>query len=301
MELLQLQYFQKVAKLEHMTKAAKELHIAQPALSKTIARLEEDLGVPLFDRYNRQIKLNEMGKAFLSKVETALNALEEGRREVADLAGIERGSIHLATTTLNRLSQPLGAFRARYPEVHFRITQISPSDLKNLVRILEQGDIDLCFTAATMDTEGIKEVPILKADVYLALPPGHRFAGRQSISLHEIADEPFVEYKTGHPLRKTNADILGRAGIRPNIVCEVEEPAAMMSLVQAGLGVSFIPRCKMDESLPFPTLRIDDFACERLYYLAWLEKRYLSLAARRFQSFLVAYFAENNEQELGAI
>ncbi|MCM3430357.1 LysR substrate-binding domain-containing protein [Brevibacillus invocatus] len=86
------------------------------------------------------------------------------------------------------------------------------------------------------------------------------------MSLHEIADEPFVEYKTGHPLRKTNADILGRAGIQPNIVCEVEEPAAMMSLVQAGL-----------------------------------EKRYLSLAARKFQSFLVEYFAENNERELGAI
>lgn len=64
MELLQLQYFRTVARMEHMTKAAKELRIAQPALSKTIARLEEDLGVPLFDRQNRQIKLNEFGRAF---------------------------------------------------------------------------------------------------------------------------------------------------------------------------------------------------------------------------------------------
>lgn len=92
MELLQLHYFQTVARMEHMTKAAKELRIAQPALSKTIARLEEDLGVPLFDRQSRQIKLNSFGKAFLKSVDTALSALEEGRREVSDLAGMERGA-----------------------------------------------------------------------------------------------------------------------------------------------------------------------------------------------------------------
>ena len=82
MELLQLHYFQTVARMEHMTKAAKELRIAQPALSKTIARLEEDLGVQLFDRQNRQIKLNSFRKAFLKSVDTALSALEEGKRGV---------------------------------------------------------------------------------------------------------------------------------------------------------------------------------------------------------------------------
>lgn len=80
MELLQLYYFRTVAKNQHMTNAAEELRIAQPALSKTIARLEEDLGVPLFDRQGRSIKLNTFGQAFLRKVETALNALEDGRK-----------------------------------------------------------------------------------------------------------------------------------------------------------------------------------------------------------------------------
>ncbi|HZG81319.1 MAG TPA: LysR family transcriptional regulator [Brevibacillus sp.] len=293
MELLQLLYFQKVAKLEHMTNAAKELRIAQPALSKTIARLEEDLGVPLFDRHHRQIKLNAMGKAFLSKVETALTALEEGRREVADMAGLERGSIHLATTTLHRLSKPIGAFREMYPDVHFRITQVSPVDLPKLPQLLDQGEIDFCFTAASLDTDGIREEPVLTAEVYLAVPAHHRLADRQNLFLREVAEDSFVEYKEGHPLRKTNADILQKAGIRPNIVCEVEEPAALTSLVQAGLGVAFVPRCSSDEPLPFPVLKIDDFRCERSYSIAWKEKRYLSLAARTFQEFLVAYFAKS--------
>src|SRR3954454_11868431 len=98
MELLQLKYFQTVARIEHMTKAAEELHIAQPALSKTIARLESDLGVPLFDRHKRQITLNAFGRIFLEQVEIELTALEEGKRRVTEEAGLERGRVFLATT-----------------------------------------------------------------------------------------------------------------------------------------------------------------------------------------------------------
>ena len=107
MELLQLRYFRTVARMEHMTKAAQELCIAQPALSKTIARLEEDVGIPLFDRHGGRIRLNTFGKAILDKVEKALALLEEGRKEVSELAGLDQGSIHLATSTLDRLSDAL--------------------------------------------------------------------------------------------------------------------------------------------------------------------------------------------------
>lgn len=90
MELLQLKYFQTVARLEHMTKAAEELHIAQPSLSKTIARLEKDLGVPLFDRQGRQITLNPFGKVFLKRVERIFHELSEGEREIKDLANLQQ-------------------------------------------------------------------------------------------------------------------------------------------------------------------------------------------------------------------
>jgi DNA-binding transcriptional LysR family regulator len=93
LELLQFNYFQTVARLEHMTKAAEELHIAQPALSKTISRLESDLGVPLFDRHKRNIMLNAFGRIFLEQVEIALNALEEGKRRVVEEAGLEKGRV----------------------------------------------------------------------------------------------------------------------------------------------------------------------------------------------------------------
>lgn len=292
MELLQLHYFQTVARMEHMTKAAKELRIAQPALSKTIARLEEDLGVQLFDRQNRQIKLNSFGKAFLKSVDTALSAIEEGKREVSDLAGMERGSIRIATTALSRLSRALGAFRTRYPEVNFRIVQIAPDAMMEMVQMLENGEVDLCFTAAALDEDNIREIPVLHAEVFLAVPHGHRLAGQTSITLQDVVGEAFIEYKAGHPFRKMNEEFCRLAGISRNVVCEVDEPAALASLVSAGLGAAFVPGCKGDEQPSFAMVRIEKPSCYRTFTVAWLERRYLSKAAREFRSFLIEYFGE---------
>ncbi|MGG1879695.1 LysR family transcriptional regulator [Paenibacillus cisolokensis] len=295
MELLQLQYFRTVARMEHMTKAAKELRIAQPALSKTIARLEEDLGVPLFDRHNRQIKLNEFGRAFLKSVDKALSVLEEGRREVADLAGMEKGTIRLATTVLNRLSKALGAFRAAHPEVNFRIVQIAPGSMMDMVEMLENGEVDLCFNGASLEEERIRELPVLRAEVFLAVPSGHRLEGRDCIALREVEGEPFIEYKAGHPFRKMNDENCEAAGIRRDVVCEVDEPEALSSLVGAGLGVAFVPGCKGDDKPPYSLVRIESPSCYRTFSVAWLERRYLSKAAVLFREFLVDYFSRLQE------
>lgn len=292
MELLQLRYFRTVARLEHMTRAAEELRIAQPALSKTIARLEEDLGVPLFDRQSRQIRLNPFGKAFLQKVETALAALEEGKREVTDMAGLERGSIRIATTTLHRLSPTLGVFRARHPDTSFRIVQISPAAADDLARLLENGEIDLAFTAAPIGRPGIQELPVLKAEIQLAVPHGHRLEGRRTIQLKEAAGEPFIEYKEGHPFRRVNEDYSRKAGIQRIIACEVEDPESLESLVVAGLGVAFVPACARGESPRIGRVRIEAPVYCREFTLAWLNDRYVSRAAQTFRSFLVDYFAE---------
>lgn len=290
MELLQLQYFQTVAKFEHMTKAAESLHIAQPALSKTIARLELDLGVPLFDRQGRQIRLNAYGKAFLNRVNGALSLLEEGKQELADLAGAESGSIRLATNSLGRLSGSLGAFRERYPNVNFRIKQIAPSRMEEMARLLQEGEIDLAFTAAPLEQPNLRDLPVVNAAVYLAVPSGHKFAGRGSIRLREAADEPFVEYQVGHPFRKVNDSFYREAGFEPNIVCEVEEPASLGNLVQAGLGVAFVPACKPDEMTGLSLVPIAEPVCSRTYSLVWHERRYLTKAAQAFRGYLVEYF-----------
>jgi len=291
MELLQLRYFRTVARLEHMTKAAQELRIAQPALSKTISRLEEDIGVPLFDRYGGRIRLNAFGKTFLHKVEKALALLEEGRKEVSELAGLEQGSIHLATSTLDRLSDALGEFLALYPEVNFRITQASMEEITNLV---EGGEVDLIFTPLPIDRPDICAVSVHKEDVYLAVPQGHRFAGRTGIRLSELAEDPFIGYKEGFPFQQMNDLLLQEAGITPNFVCRVDEPAAIASLVQAGLGVALVGNCRGPNSR-MNLLHIEFPVCQRNFQIVWYEKRYLSLAARKFRDFLIGHFAKTAE------
>lgn len=292
MELLQLQYFQTVARMEHMTKAAEALRIAQPALSKTIARLEADLGVPLFDRQGRRIQLNAYGKAFLKKVNSALGILEEGKQELADLAGLAGGTIHLATNNLGRLTNALGAFRKQEPDIHFRIRQIVPSQMDDMAELLLEGEIDLCFSAASFDRAEIGELPVWDAEVFLAVPAGHRFEQRTSIRLSEAAHEPFVEYRKGHPFRKTNDSFCRQAGFQQHVVCEVEEPDALGSLVQAGLGVAFVPACRPNDVQALTLVPIEEPVCRRSFTLAWDERRYQPKAVRTFQLFLARYFAE---------
>lgn len=290
MEMLQLRYFQKVARMEHMTKAAQALQIAQPALSKTIARLEEDIGVPLFDRIGKQIRLNSLGKTFLAKVDAALELLEEGRREVSDLGGLQYGSIRLAMTLLDRLSEPLGAFLALYPDVNIQITQASTEEM---ARMLEAGSIDIGFTAMPIEQTGLASAIVLKEDIFLAVPRDHRFAGRGSIHLSEVADDPFIGYKEGLVMQKMNETVFSKAGISPKFVCQVDEPAAIVSLVRAGLGVALFG-CKSGEEAGLKLLPIESPVCQRSHRVYWSESRYLSLAARRFLAFVEQYFHKDS-------
>lgn len=293
MDLLQLKYFQVVAQLEHMTRAAEKLYIAQPSLSQSIARLEEELGVPLFDRQGRRIHLNQFGRAFLKRVERIFLELEEGKREVADMAGLERGSIALAVASTQPLPELLSGFLARYPRVRFRLFQ--QQSLATVVQQLERGEIDLCISSPPIEEPGITWVPLLTEELFLLVPNNHRLAGRGSIRLIEAAEEAFISLKPGHGLRDLMDDLCKQAGFVPNVAFEGDETATVRGLVSAGLGVSFVAVHSWQAKLidqPVTLLRIDEPICQRTIGLAWLEARYLSEATRRFQQFVIEYFSK---------
>ncbi|MEH7224739.1 LysR family transcriptional regulator [Bacillus sp. JJ1566] len=288
MDLLQLRYFQKVAKLQHLSQAAQELYITQPALSQTIARLEKDIGVPLFDRQGRQISLNEYGKVFLNKVEVALNALEEGRREIVDMAGLERGTVSIDTTFLPYFSDVINSFRCSYPDVHFRISQVSTLEKKE--QLLENGEIDFSISCKPIERKGIRNLPIQTEEILLAVPLSHRLANQQNTTLSEIANEPFIHFKKGHSFRETTDELCEKAGFTPNVVYEVDESKTIKELVNSGLGVAFWLETLLERENLFHPLYIQEPVCNRTYYLSWSEKRYLSLAARTFQDLLIQHY-----------
>ena len=238
MDLLQLRYFQVVARVEHMTKAAEELYIAQPSLSKTIHRLEKEIGVSLFDRQGRSIRLNQFGKVFLAYIDRLFHELEEGKRQVRDMAGLEHGEVSLVAASLHWLPDVLRSFQSQYPLVHFRFSHCGPSEM---VPQLEAGTCDFCFPSAPLVRPGIKWKTLLIEDVLLVVPKDHRLAAYDSVPFSEIAQESIVIEKVGGDLRGLIDDFCQQAGFTPRITYEIDEPLALLEFASAHLGVTFIP------------------------------------------------------------
>lgn len=289
MELLQLKYFQIVARYEHMTRAAKELRIAQPALSQTIAKLEAEVGVPLFDRQGRHIKLNPFGKAFLKHMDRALSAIEDGLQEVKDLAGMDQGFITLSVVSTQVLGDLLRAFHQEHPNVKFRVHQ---HPVQTVIQQLHSGEVDLCITSLPMEHAGIDAVTLINDEIILIVPHEHRLADRQSVRLSEVAEDTFISLKKGSNMRDLTDRYFEQAGIQPDIAFEIDEPASVRSLVKAGLGISFSTRLNMrywDHTTVVP-LRIEEPVCQRPIGIAWKSDRFHSLAVRSFRQFVLDYF-----------
>ncbi|MEV0368928.1 LysR family transcriptional regulator [Streptomyces sp. NPDC050636] len=291
MDLLSLRYFRAVARREHISRAAEELRVAQPSVSRTIARLEAELGVPLFDRQGRTIRLNRYGTAFLRRVERALDELDDARREVADAAGLDHGSVALAAETLLPLSELLGAFRTAHPNITMRVFQSTPEVMRDQLRARE---VDFCFSSQPLHGPGLDAVRLLREEVLLAVPAGHALAGRTQVTLADIADEPFISTRPGHWQRALLDQLFATTGRRPVISCEGDEPGATHFLIAAGLGIGLLPTiARTDPSvMPLAWLRLDTPDCIRTLSLVRREDSYLSSAAARFRDMAVTHFTE---------
>lgn len=293
MDLLQLRYFQTVAQLEHMTRAAEKIGIAQPSLSKMIGRLEKELGVPLFDRRGRQIQLNQFGKVFLRQVERAFFELDEGKRQLQDMAGLEHGQIAISSVNVALLAEVLSSFYIQHPCINFRLYQHSN---QAMIKQLELGDIDLCLASPPIVAPNIGWISLMTEEIFLIVPKQHPLAARKSIRLREVAGEPFVSLKSGYGLRDITDQYCQQAGFMPRIVFEGNEPIAIRGLVKAGLGLAFASAASWNHLVVQPDasiciLRIEEPICQRTIGLGWLEGRYHSQAVRQFTHFILDYFA----------
>lgn len=288
MDITHLEYFQVVARTQHMTEAARQLHIAQPALSTIIARLEERVGVPLFDRVGRTIQLNSYGKIYLREVDAALAHLEEARREISDLAGQREQHIALAVATLNQLSNLLAPYLAQYPQTKFKITQASSEQEKLL--LLERNEVDFFITNEPLGQAGIHHVHLATDKMMIVVPPGHRLAGLTTVKLEDVAEEGFVCLKRGYHYREQIEAWCAEAGFAPKIVCEGDEPASIARLVMTGLGIALLPARSQAEKTGMVYIDIAEPTCRITYYLAWLEGRYQSVAAHTFRDYVIRHF-----------
>ncbi|NRR22438.1 LysR family transcriptional regulator [Brevibacillus sp. MS2.2] len=289
MELLQLQYFLTVARMEHMTEAARSLHVTQSSLSKTIQRLEEDLGVPLFDRTGRKLRLNEFGSKFLSRVERALFELEQGKLELRDLSNPEHGTLELAVTTASTLPNILRAFRKKRPDIQFHVQMLST---KEMITLLHRGEVDFCLSSPPIQDDDIECQIVFIDPILVAVPRGHRLADRSMVSLTELKDESFVGVKRGYGTRDFVDAICKSVGFAPTYVYEGDEPARLIQLVEAEIGIAFIPSTARDSREQVRYLPVENHELVREIALLWHKSRYISRAAQEFRDVVLDYFGD---------
>ncbi len=290
MELLQLSHFRVVARLEHITRAAEEMNITQPSLSRSIIRLERELGVPLFDRRGRGMQLNGFGRAFLDHVDRVFRELDIATGELRDLAGLDHGIVSMAAGALHWLPEVLRPFQDAHPTVRFRLFTQS---LPELHRLLATGGSDLCVIPADPVIPGVHWQPLQTREIFLVVPAGHPLAGRTSVALRDVAGEDMVLGKSGDALREVMDGYFRRAGVVPRVACETDEPTTIEDFVMAGLGVAFIPDLATPRLRDGSTswVRISEPVCQFSLGIAWNESRYLSQAARAFREHAIAHFA----------
>ena len=257
MELTQIRYFLEVAESQHITKSAQKLHIAQPALSQSIHRLEKELRVPLFVSKGRNIVLTEYGKYLKQKLEPVLTELDSIPGQLQTMAKLESDTVHinvLAASTL--VTEAIIEYKKKRSEVNFQVLQSSADQLYDIgIRTKLFYQLDKESDSTFVCTEKI----------YLAVPSSHKLAVGNSIRLAEAADEGFISLMGSRQLRLICDRYCQHAGFSPKIIFESDSPAAVRNMIAANMGIGFWPEFtwgKLDTD-KVKLLEIEEPLCRR--------------------------------------
>jgi LysR family transcriptional activator of glutamate synthase operon len=287
MHLDELHWFVVLAETEHVTDAAAELRVSQPTLSRAIARLEAQLGVPLFDRVNRRLRLNAYGTILLEHARRATAELRSANERIAALHDPDTGTVRLAFLhSLASWFVPdlLRRFRLQAPRVRFDLYQSAAHELTD--RVLE-GQVDLAITSPQPVGPGFIWQVLYSERLCVAVPREHRLATRSRLRLTDVADEPFIALRPEFGLRQLTDELFAAADIHPQLVFEASEIPSMEGLVAAGFGVAIVPVPRAERAEPMVAyVPLSDAEAKRQVGLALAAGRELAPAAARFVEFV---------------
>lgn len=237
-----LHRFVAVAQDGHLTRAAERIGVPQPTLSRSIARLEDELGVALFRRVGRGLRLTPAGRTLQARAEAALAELAAAAAELAGDADPTTGLVtfgFLGTLGPEVVPRILRGFRDAHPGVRIDLVQTRHAALLDRVR---DGTVDLALTSPMPDEPGLAATALADEELRLAVPVGHRLARGKTADLVEVAGEPFLQFARGYGLHGIVRAWCEQAGFRPRVAFEGGETATLRGLVGAGLGVALLPR-----------------------------------------------------------
>src|ERR1700747_3192223 len=286
MELHQLRYFCAVADTGSFSRAAEHSHVSQPSLSQQILKLEAELGVRLFDRLGRSVRLTEVGKAFLPRALSRLRELEAARGEVVESKESVSGQVAIGvipTVAPYFLPPVLTGFAKLFPKSTVTVVEeITPV----LLGRLRTGSIDIAILALPVRGHEFDALSLLTEPLFAALPKNHRLARNRAVAIRELRKEPFLLLRDGHCFRENAVAACDRARVSPQVVFESGQFSSLLGLVGAGVGGSLVPAMAVDRRAKVRFVRISDPAATRTIGALTLRGRSLSRANHAFLSTL---------------
>lgn len=301
MELKDLRYFCTTAELEHVTKAAEKLNIAQPYLTRVIHQIEDDVGGELFSKVGRRIKLNPNGEVFYKCAKKVLADMDILNNEMDYIFDRKEQTITLVSNTESFSTHLILAFNRKSPDYSLSILQVKTNDM---IDSLVNGSAQFALSSPPLPTEGVSDVVetinIFEAVGCLLLPPNHRLLNKQAVSIDDIREEKLVTMPKGSGMRNRLQPIFDEYHYYPKIVCESDNLNVITQAVQSGVGYAFVTEVIMTD---YPELwenvrKIDIPDVVGHYGLSYNKHLVNGRNAAHFKNFIVNFFDDLMEKTI---
>lgn len=288
MNLQQLQYFKVISQTKNFTTASNILSITQPALSKAISKLEEELDVQLFEREGRNIKITKYGEVFLKYAESALDDIEKGIEKMHDMKTNNDNIISIASTyCIGATFIPflISNFINSHIQTRFNFNNQSTEEI---FKDLKYERVDLGFFDSIEKIDKYSEIETIlvkKEEYVLIVPKNHHLANREEVELKELKDEYFIAYNDRNNEKKISYSEL--IGYTPKIAVEPTEATMLASLVAAGAGIAIILNTPMINTNKLSIIKIKDYIGRKNIYMGWNRNSYYSKTIEEFKKYVI--------------
>jgi len=247
MDLGQLRYFSKIVEYRSFTRAAQDCSVSQPALSQQIAKLEKELGQPLFERQGRSIRLTPAGQVLQTRAEKILQLVEDAKRQITDDGQTGRICVSAIPTIAPFLiPELLTSVGTQFPKASIVIGEDAT---ETLLKRCSDGDVDVGIVAMPADGKYLTVEPLFEEELLLALPANHPLCERSRITSKDIAKESFVLLGDTHCLSDTIESFCNDKKFQPVATSRIEQLTTIQNLVALGYGISFVPKISTEDDL----------------------------------------------------
>lgn len=297
MELRNLEYFLEVARTKSFTKAAQNLFLTQPTISRMIKNLEDELEVELFDRLGKGVELTDAGQAILLQTQNIVNSVRALSTDLSDVMQLKKGQIHIGLPPMIGASffpQVVGEFQKIYPRIKVHLWEYGAKKVEDDVAA---GKLEIGVTLLPVLEDIFQWFSFVKDKLSVVVHPSHRLAGKGPVTLADLVEDDFILFQEDFLLHERIINECVRAGFQPKIAFKSSQWDFISEMVAANLGVALLPGtiCRQLDKTRVCLLSLTQ--PEILWHLAviWCKNRYLSFAAREWLA-----FTRLRLQEIGA-